>query len=444
MEKAKNFSQRRVFFRTLVGLGFLGLLVFGISSCNLPEIGEILPVSNPTDLPSVDLATPTPQPTPTQGAPITQASQLILWLPPQFDPNNGTTAGDLLLSRLDGFVSRRPQTDLQVRVKTLTGDFGLLDSLQMTETAAPLLMPDLVALPRPLLENAYRAGLVIPLDEYTDTLAENDWYKYAHDMAVVDGQTAGIPFAGDLMVLAYKDDQGSAPPTDWNSLLGTQRALAFPASDPGGLVTMAWYQSLGGELSGEDGVPMVDEDRMFEVLNYYRQAQNANVMPYWLTQFETDDQAWGSYLERQSTLAISWSSRVLGSDSPNTILAAMPTKDAKVYTYADGWVWCIIPSNQETEEIALELAEYLSESEFLSTWALEAGYLPVRPAELESWSDMPYYPTLEKLLPAAVLVPDEDLKLQLGPVIRDAVVSVLKDQVEVEAAMEALIAELGE
>lgn len=444
MRKLENYSQRKIYLRILVIVGILGLLVVGISSCNFPSIGDILPGNEPTEISSEDDPTPTSQPTATPAVPVVEPRHLTLWLPPQFDPEGETTASNLLSSRLDEFVARRPQTELQVRVKSLSGEFGLLESLQMTDIAAPLLMPDVVALPRSLMEEAIRDGLVVPLDEYIDLITEKDWYDYALDLALVDDQTAGIPFAGDLMVLAYKENPGNPPPTDWTLTLGVQRALAFPAADSRGLVTLAWYQSLGGELSGEDGKPALDGDLMFEVLNFYGQAQDAAVMPYWLTQFETDEQAWASYQERQSTLAITWTSYLLGSDSPNTILAAMPTKDARAFTYADGWVWCVVPSDSETEQFALELAEFLADSDFLSIWALEGGYMPVRPSSLEGWSETPYYSTLEKLLPAAVLVPDGDLASILGPAVRDAVVGVLKDQVDPEVALETLLGKVME
>jgi ABC-type glycerol-3-phosphate transport system substrate-binding protein len=444
MIKPEIYGQKRNILRMLVTLGFLSLLIIGISSCNLPAISDILPVSDSTEAPSEDILTPTPLSTATPEIPLDAPRQLIIWLPPQFDPEVETTAGNLLSSRLDEFMAQRGQTNIQIRVKSLSGEFGLLESLQLTDSAAPLLMPDLVALPRFLLEEAFQEELVMPLDEYLDDSTENDWYEYALDLAKVDGQIAGIPFAGDLMVLAYKDTAENPPPTDWSTFLSVQRAVSFPASDPRGLVTLAWYQSLGGELRGEDGKPTLDEDLMLQVLNFYDQAQDANVMPYWLTQFETIDQAWASYLERQSTLAITWTSRILGSDSPNTLLAAMPTKDDKAFTYADGWVWCVVPSNLETEQFALELAEFLSDSEFLNTWAIEGGYIPVRPSSLESWSDTPYYSTLNKLLPAALLVPEGDLESIIGPAIRDAVVEVLKDQVDPEEALETLMGEVLE
>jgi ABC-type glycerol-3-phosphate transport system substrate-binding protein len=274
--------------------------------------------------------------------------------------------------------------------------------------------------------------------------ADSDWYPYALTLSQVDGETVGIPFAGDLLVLAYKETPDIPPPTNWDTFLGLQRAVAFPASDPQGLVTLAWYQSLGGDLRDENGTPSLDGELMLQVLNFYNQAQDANLMPYWLTQFETIDQAWASYLERQSTLAITWTSRLLGTDSPNTILAAMPTKDDKAFSYADGWVWCVVPSDPETEQFALELAEFLTESDFLSSWAMEGGFLPVRPTSLEVWSETSYYSTLEKLLPAAVVVPEEDLEEVLGPAVRDAVVAVLKDQVDPETALEGLLADVRE
>ena len=442
MKKLENSSRRRIYLRVLLILGILGSLVIVISSCNFPQIGDILPGSQPTEISSEDPFTPTPQPTPTPDIPQIEPRHLTLWVPPQFDPDLGTTAGNLFSARLDEFVSQLPQTQLRVRVKSLSGEFGLLESMQLIDSTAPLLMPDLVALPRSFVEEAFQDGLVIPLDEYSEILAEKDWYDYALDLAQVDGQTAGIPFAGDLMVLAYKDNTGDPPPTNWNAFLDVQRAVSFPASDPAGLVTLAWYQSLGGELRGEDGNLTLDGELMLQVLNFYEQAQDVNLMPYWLTQFETADQAWESYLERQSTLAITWSSYLLGSDSPNTTLAAVPTKDDRAFSYADGWVWCVVPSDSETEQFALELAEFLSDSGFLSSWALEGGYLPVRPTSLESWAEMPYYSTLEKLLPAAVLVPEGDLESKLGPAVRDAVVEVLKDQVDPEAALETLLDEI--
>ncbi len=439
MEKIGKNSQRSIFLRLILGFGILGLFLIGITSCNFPDIQGLLSPNSPTEIPSVSLSSPTPNPSATPNDPVLGSKTLILWAPPQFDPLDGSTASNLFLSRLDEFSSRRPQIDIQVRVKELSGEYGLLESLRTTRIAAPIIMPDLIALPRPLMEQAFLEGLVLPLDEITEVMDENDWFGYALDLAQVENQIAGIPFAGDVMVLAYKNDTEDPPPPDWDSVLTIQKALAFPASDPQALVTLALYQSLVGELVDPSGELIIGEESLLEVLTYYQQAQAANVMPYWLTQFETDQQAWQSYQDRQSTLAVTWSSTLLGSDSPNTALAALPTKDSKPFTYADGWVWCVIPSDTETEQVAVELAEFIIDETYLSTWSLESGYLPTRPSGMDSWSEVSFYSTLQQLLPSAVLIPDSLLLAELGPEVRDAVVAVLKDQVEPASALADLV-----
>ncbi len=328
MEKIGKNSQRSIFMKLILGFGILILLVMGITSCNFPDIQGLLSPSSPTEIPNVIPASPTPNPSATPNVPVLGSETLILWVPPLFDPLDGSTASNLFLSRLDEFSSRRPQTNIQVRVKELSGEYGLLESLRTTRIAAPIIMPDLIALPRPLMEQAFMEGLVLPLDEITEVMDEKDWFSYAQELARIGDQTAGIPFAGDVMILAYKNETEDPPPPDWDSVLAIQKALAFPASDPQSLVTLALYQSLEGELVDSNGDLIIGEESLLEVLTYYQQAQAANVMPYWLTQFETDQQAWQSYQERQSTLAVTWSSTLLSSDSPNTTLAAVPTKDS--------------------------------------------------------------------------------------------------------------------
>ncbi len=439
MEQLKNYSQKKTFFRLIIGFGLLALFAFGISSCNLPDLTDLLPSNSPTDLPDSAAASPTPEPSATPNVPVLQSRTLIVWVPPQFDPNSGTTAGNLFLSRLDEFNTRRPQIEIQIRVKPLEGDYGLLESLRITGSAAPIINPDLIALPRSIMEQAFREGLIMPLDDVNVDFSGGEWFDYALDLARVENSTAGIPFAGDLLTLAYKNDNEENPPPDWDSILESQKVLLFPASDSRGLVTLALYQSLGGELVDETGSYLLSGDLMLEVLSYYQLAQEAGVMPYWLTQFETDQQAWQSYQDRQSTLALSWSSIILGSDSANTSLAAIPTKEGKAFSYADGWVWCVIPSDLENESVAVELADFLTAESYLSVWGIEAGYLPVQPSALESWSEMSYYSTLQQLLPSAVLIPSNDLIAEFGPEIRNTVISVLKDQVEPETALAALL-----
>ena len=84
-----------------------------------------------------------------------------IWLTPEFDPEGKGTASGLLKARLEEFAAENPEVRLEVRVKAVDGSGGLLDSLVAANAAAPLVLPDLVLLPRPLLESAALSRPVI-------------------------------------------------------------------------------------------------------------------------------------------------------------------------------------------------------------------------------------------------------------------------------------------
>ncbi|MCF6278537.1 MAG: hypothetical protein L3J16_07315, partial [Anaerolineales bacterium] len=100
-------------------------------------------------------AAQTPIATVAASQPETTTSQTLrIWLPAEFDPAADTAAGILLQARLDEFRSRRPNLNVEVRVKALAGPAGLLNALTSTSQAAPSILPDLIALPVADLEIA--------------------------------------------------------------------------------------------------------------------------------------------------------------------------------------------------------------------------------------------------------------------------------------------------
>jgi len=82
--------------------------------------------------------TPTPAPPP---------EKLILWLPPDLDPNAETESAVILKARLDEFASENSIV-IEARIKAVSGVGGLLDALRTTHAAAPDSSPDVVALSR--------------------------------------------------------------------------------------------------------------------------------------------------------------------------------------------------------------------------------------------------------------------------------------------------------
>lgn len=394
---------------------------------------------SPTSL--METVEPAASSTPDAAAGVTL---LRIWLPPRFSPDSGTPAGDLLQAQLDAFAAQNPDIRLEVRLKSLDGAGGLLDSLAATSAAAPLAIPDLIALPRPLLESAAIKGLLYP---YADTTVnEADWYPYAQRLAYLQDSRFGLPFAGDALLLVYRSSVLESAPADWQTLIALGGVLAFPAADPQALFTLALYQSVGGKIQDEQGRPTLDETALLQVLDFYQQAGQAGALPYWLTQYDADEQAWAAFADGQALMTAAWFSRFSqqAPGLPEGLGAApLPTQDGVPFTLATGWVWALPNPDPARRAAAGRLAAFLTQEDFLSAWTLAAGYLPPSPAVLADWPDAALRSLAGRLSISAVLVPASEMNASLGPAIEEAVVHVLKQQVDPETAVQQALQSLG-
>lgn len=373
-------------------------------------------------------------PTPTPEGPIT----IRLWVPPEFEPSAETRAGRLLQARLDEFSSRRPNASIETRVKSLEGIGGLLDSLTTANAAAPLALPDLVALPRPLLETAALKGLLVPYDDLSDALDDADWYEYARDLGQLQNSTFGLPFAGDAMVLTYRPEVIGSPPTVLTQTITQTATLAFAAADPLALFTLTLYEAAGGPTLDQEGRPILDPDVLSPVLSFYQEAAQAEVFPFWLTQYETDQEVWTAYSEGQADMAITWIHQYLDAMLADSSAALLPTLDGEPYTRATGWVWALVSPDPGHRRLSVELAEYLTESSFLSAWTAAAAYLPPRPSALAAWQSSSLQGLADEVEASAHIYPSADILNSLAPLLQEATIEVLKNQIDpLDAAEQA-------
>jgi multiple sugar transport system substrate-binding protein len=410
-----------------------------------PTAPATAPLTAPATLALVTLAPPTTEVTPTLGtATPTQAGPTVLrlWLPPQFDPNSGTLAGDLLKQQLNTFSQRRPNLQVEVRIKALDGPGGLLDSLTNASAAAPLALPDVVALPRPDLETAALKGLLHPFDGLTPAMDDSDWYDYARQLGRLQNSTFGLPFAGDAMMLVYYTSQVPKPPADWGSVLGLTTPLAFAAADPQSLFSLAQYQAEGGAVRDDQGRPYLDPAVLEKVLRFYLDASKNGAMPTWLTQLQNDDQVWEAFKERRASMAIAWNSLYFNQVITNTNAAPLPTENGKAFTLATGWVWALASSQPDHLEMGAQLAEFLTDTTFLGPWTQAAGYLPPRPSSLDAWTNKDQQLMVRQIVLSASLYPSADIITSLGPPIQQATVQVLKQQTDPQTAAQQAAASL--
>jgi ABC-type glycerol-3-phosphate transport system substrate-binding protein len=425
-------------FGSLLRRIFLLILIAGLVGCSFPTptLEAAVPEATltPTAVPvsTQDVIEPEPE------GPVT----LRIWVPPQFDPANESPAGIIFQSRLDEFVSRKPNVVIEVRSKNVDGFGGILDTLTTASAAAPLALPDLVALPRHALETAAGVGVLHAYDGLTTVLDNPDWYDFARQLSFWQNTTFGIPFAGDALVMNYRPEIVPEPPVNWSASLAVTTTLTFPAADPDAIYTLSQYRSLGAPLLDENDQPFLDVIQLTNVLSYYHQASAIELMPFWLTQYETDSQSWEAYEGTQANMAITWASRYLQTPLNDTSVHPIPTHDGVAFTLADGWAWALTTSDPDRQLLTIQLAEFLTTSEYLASWTAAAGLIPPRPSAADAWTDQPSQALVYQIAPGAQLLPSLDLVTVLGPVLQQAVVSVLKAEADPIVAAELAVEKL--
>jgi multiple sugar transport system substrate-binding protein len=379
--------------------------------------------------------------------PAENGDTLRIWLPPQFDPEGDSAASRLLKSRLEEFAAQNPAVQLDVRVKALDGPGGMLESMVAAGAAAPSALPDLVLLPRGLLESAALKGLIYPYDGLTNAMDDPTWFEYARQLAQVKNSQYGIPFAGDALTLAFRPSILDAPPQNLSSIIALGLPLLYPAADPQALYTFAMYLAAGGGLQDSTGRPMLDEATLNSILTYDQQASQAGVMPLLTTELSTDAQVWEAFKDDQYPMAALWASTYLNNvDNAQTDLklATLPASNSAPYTLASGWSWALAGSTADKRSLSVKLAEYLTEKDFMAEWTQAAGYLPPKSDALQNWQATDVRSSIEAISTSARLLPAEDLISSLGPVLEQAVVKVLKAQSDPQSAAQAAVNQVNQ
>ncbi len=411
---------------------FLCLIIFS-AGCAEMMVSRILPAEEtPTALAMVT-ATPTPYVPPEITELPVQPVSLRVWLPPEFAPVEDNHGGKLLEARLKEFQTRH-EMRVEIRVKALDGEGGMVNALTTANAAAPLALPDVVALPRVLLEKAALKGLLYPLDEYDSILNAPDWYEYTRQLANIQGSTYGIPFAGDAQVVVYRTKVLGKPPRTWDAVLASKYALMFPAGEADAFFPIAQYIANGNSLQDSEGRPQLDPDALTKVFNFFEQAQRGEQMPYWLSQYETDDQAWQAFLDNRSPLVVTWLSRYLKNPPADTAIGVIPTSTGEDFGLMRGWLWVVTTPDPQRRKLGAELIQYMVMSEFTSAWTETAGYLPPQMSAFQTWQDGNRKQTAERVIAAGHVAPASDVLSVISPVLKDVTVRILKNQIDAPTA----------
>jgi len=451
MNLKKSFSTplRNLFLTiSLLSVVLLGGCEFQLDFRELVSqiVEQIVPQSAITETPtatsptieSTDVVAVTPT-----APPLSGAVELIIWVPPQFNPQLDTPESVLFRQRIADFEASHDDIFITVRVKGVSGATGLLESLTITSAAASQAMPTLVALPRSDLETAVSRNLIIPFDTYSSEIDDQDWYDYAQRLTVIGGSSYGLPFAGDAMVMVYRPSIVGEPPTTWNDLIRRGEAISLPAADPQSLLTLAMYLSSGGDFESTQRLPQMDLEILTRLYQLYADGAQSGVFPLWLTQMQKDSEAWTAYNELRTNWVITWLTRHLSEPSDDSNMTRFPEVNTTPTTLADGWVWCLTDPRLQVHKLSVELAEFLVEPDYLIEWTPLVGALPVRPSTLSGFEDQTLRTTLGQIALSARIRPNNEIINVIGLVMQDQFVQVLSGKTTAPFAAQAIIDRIG-
>ncbi len=399
-------------------------LEMALTACVAAPAPTLMPSATPTGA-LAPAATDSPAtPAPTAASPQT----LRLWLPPQFAPDPSTPGGKALLSQLDEFEKQHAGVQVEVRVKKTTGQGGLLNSLQAAMQVAPGAAPDVIALSNPMLLSA--ASLAQPLDGALTDADLADFYPFALQSARVESHWLALPFAADVIGLAYSTSAYAAPPVAWRDMPETGGPLWLPLADPAARVTLQQYVALGGALTDEAGNPVIDATLLATVLAQYQSLQTAGLLPEASATVDDPAKTWAAYRENRAAAAAASLSDFLADRQRvvSTGFAPLPTPNGARVALASQWNYVLITSDPARQAVAFELMKWLTAPENLGPWALASAVLPARPQALARWPNTGLRAIAADMLSVAQPEPSATLLAAIGPPVAAAVQAVLSGQ----------------
>lgn len=378
--------------------------------------------ANPSDV------TATPAPTP---------SKLILWLPPELDPHGETEAAGVLMEKLNEFAYAN-KVEIVIRIKSKSGAGSLTDSLTATRTAAPEILPDLILLSSPELSLAARRNLIYANDGIANLLGGTDWYPFARQLGTIEEEVLAVAAMIDPYAMVYNASSQLIPSNDWDQIHKNFGIFGFAAEDPMGKFLLLQYMNAGGSVMDGQGYALLEEDSLITALQVLKDSLNTRHINDLSLTYQNDSQVWQSFLDRNLDTAVVPVSLVLSYpyDNPEEPRAAMTEPSISI---GPASAWALANPDTSRQELALVLLEELMQTEFLGRWTEALHKLPSRPSALGVWTHPTLKPALEVLAETTRILPEDSVINQLGPILRNATLLILRDSGDVvETALQAI------
>jgi ABC-type glycerol-3-phosphate transport system substrate-binding protein len=368
-----------------------GLLIVLVAGCAWfgQEDGEAgATPATPVPTPTVT-ATPAVAPQPTREAgPMT----LRVWMAPGIAPGDQTRAETLLTEQLAAFSTSHPDLELEVSIKSPTGQGGTLSYLRTGQVVAPGTLPDLVLLPADALVTAVSEQLVYPLDSWLTSEMLNDLYPAGRALGQVDGSVYGYPLTlSGLQHVAYASGRvfTDSIPLEWEELITTEAvAFAFAgAGSPGPELALQFYLSSGAVLQDEQGRFTLDVAAMTDALSAFQRGREQGAILVQSGSLTSIPETW-TLLTRGQANAVQTSATHYLSQRPlpvNITYGPSPGPQGRLTPLVRATVLAISTPDVARQSLAAELLTWLASGENMGEWSSAAGLLPARRSAFEHW-----------------------------------------------------------
>ncbi|MBM3121313.1 MAG: carbohydrate ABC transporter substrate-binding protein [Chloroflexi bacterium] len=360
---------------------------------------------------------------------------LTIWVPPDLSPDGSGEAAILFAARLQAFDQAHPGVRVQVRIKGRSGPAGMTEALAAAYQAAPSVLPDLAALDASELASATAAERITFWDDASSV--PESWALADAILASsrAGGGVAGLPFAAEADLFAYRATAYTEAPRTWTDLLTGSTAFLFPLGDPTARFTLGQYLAAGGRIRDADGAPTLDRLALQEVLSFYVAARAGGLLPLTSRQHESSDTTGEALLSGKIDAGLI-AFTPFAASAPGDLLPVgpSPTGDGQGACFVRAWTWALPSRPSGPEPLAVELARWLADPEFSGPWTRALGLLPAGATALGTWPEDDLTSLAGLLATRCAPLPTPDDLARFGPILRQAAEAALTGELTPEAA----------
>jgi ABC-type glycerol-3-phosphate transport system substrate-binding protein len=367
--------------------------------------------------------------------------QLVVWLPAFTGITTEGSAGALFNNVFHQFEQENPSINLDIQVKADVGTASLFNYLRSAQVVAPTILPDLVLINTQQLWQLVDLGMVVALHD-DELFPDDNFYMAAREAVRYRQQVVGVPYALDIIHLAYDHEFVEQPPANWSELLTDKHPFLFPAAEAGtSNATLLQYVGAGGKLMDDGSIS--DPEALEAFFRFVAQAHEQEVIPAAVLDLPTFSASWREFADDHTNLAMVEVTQFY----PNTTsvkslrYAAAPTRNGVEVTVPNTWAFAVLTRDEQRRNLAFSLIHELLAPEVQGPWSQAVARLPSQPASLALWTQANDYRTfLEALLDKAVVPPHGPAFADFARRLHAAQAGILRGEMTVEQAIASMVA----